>query len=74
MATRTPTRSPGSSAAIVAGAQILGGLAAPRIRRRFKRRTSALILIAALSSLTLVAVGAFESFWAVIGAGRRSGR
>ena len=31
-ATRTRTRSPGSSAAIVAGAQILGGLAAPRIR------------------------------------------
>ena len=47
----------GLSAAIVAGAQILGGLAAPRIRGLFKRRTSALILIAALSSLTLVAVG-----------------
>ena len=51
----------GLSAAIVAGAQILGGLAAPRIRLLFKRRTSALILIAALSTLTLVAVGAFES-------------
>ena len=47
----------GLSAAIVAGAQILGGLAAPRIRMLFQRRTSALILIAALSSLTLVAVG-----------------
>ena len=56
----------GLSAAIVAGAQILGGLAAPRIRGLFKRRTSALILIAALSSLTLVAVGSFESFWVVI--------
>ena len=56
----------GLSAAIVAGAQILGGLAAPRIRGLFERRTSALILIAALSSLTLVAVGTFESFWVVI--------
>ena len=33
----------GLVAAIVAGAQILGGLAAPRIRGRFRRRTSALI-------------------------------
>ena len=56
----------GLSAAIVAGAQILGGLAAPRIRALFHRRTSALLLIAALSSLTLVAVGTFECFWAVI--------
>jgi MFS family permease len=57
----------GLSAAIVAGAQILGGLAAPRIRGLFKRRTSALMLVAALSSLTLAAVGTFEEFWAVIG-------
>ena len=35
----------GLVAAIVAGAQILGGLAAPRIRRLFHRRTSALIAI-----------------------------
>ena len=33
----------GLTAAIVAGAQILGGIAAPRIRRLFRRRTSALI-------------------------------
>ena len=36
----------GLAAAIVAGAQILGGVAAPRIRRRFRRRTSALIAAA----------------------------
>ena len=35
----------GLVAAIVAGAQILGGIAAPRIRRLFRRRTSALIAI-----------------------------
>jgi MFS family permease len=57
----------GLSAAIVAGAQILGGICAPYIRARFKRRTSALLLTAALSSLALVGLGTFESFWAAIG-------
>jgi MFS family permease len=57
----------GLAAAIVAGAQILGGMAAPRIRRLFHRRTSALIAIAALSTLTLALVGAVENFWTVIG-------
>jgi MFS family permease len=56
----------GLSAAIVAGAQILGGMAAPWIRRLFRRRTSALIVTAALSAATLVGVGAIESFWPVI--------
>jgi MFS family permease len=56
----------GLSAAIVAGAQILGGLCAPYIRARFARRTSALLLTAALSSLALLAIGTFERFWAVI--------
>jgi MFS family permease len=57
----------GLVAAIVAGAQILGGISAPRIRRRFRRRTSALIAAAALSSLSLLLIGLIESFWAVIG-------
>jgi MFS family permease len=56
----------GLSAAIVAGAQILGGWSAPRIRRLFKRRTSALIVTAGLSSLTLVAVGLVDSFAGVV--------
>ncbi len=56
----------GLVAAIVAGAQILGGLAAPWIRRRFHRRTSALIATAALSTVTLGLIGMIESFWAVI--------
>jgi MFS family permease len=56
----------GLVAAIVAGAQILGGLAAPRIRGLFRRRTSALLVIAALSSLTLAATGIFAHFWVVI--------
>jgi MFS family permease len=57
----------GLSAAIVAGAQILGGFAAPRIRRLFHKRTSALIATAGLSTVTLAAVGLFASFWVVIG-------
>ena len=56
----------GLVAAIVAGAQILGGLAAPRIRRVFHRRTSALLVTAGLSTVALALVGALESFWGVI--------
>jgi MFS family permease len=57
----------GLVAAIVAGAQIAGGIAAPRIRRLFQRRTSALIVTAGLSVVTLGLIGLVESFWAVIG-------
>jgi MFS family permease len=57
----------GLVAAIVAGAQIAGGIAAPRIRRLFRRRTSALIATAGLSVITLGLIGLVESFWAVIG-------
>jgi MFS family permease len=56
----------GLVAAVVAGAQILGGMAAPRIRRLFKRRTSALLVTAALSSAALAGMGVFESFAAVV--------
>jgi MFS family permease len=58
----------GLAAAIVAGAQILGGIAAPRIRGLFHRRTSALLVMAAASVVTLVLVGTLKSFWPVIGA------
>ncbi len=57
----------GLAAAIIAGAQILGGLAAPRIRRLFHRRTSALLGIASTSVLTLALIGIVDSFWGVIG-------
>jgi MFS family permease len=56
----------GLVAAIVAGAQIVGGLAAPLIRRLFHRRTSALLLTAFASSLTLVLIGVFEQFWVAV--------
>ncbi|MEA2453227.1 MAG: hypothetical protein QOG04_1937 [Actinomycetota bacterium] len=56
----------GLVAAIVAGAQILGGLAAPRIRRLFHRRSSALILTASISVATLALIGIVNNFYAVI--------
>jgi MFS family permease len=56
----------GLAAAIVAGSQIVGGLLAGVIRRRFRRRTSALILFEGLSLVVLVGMGLTTSFWAVI--------
>lgn len=46
----------GLAAAIVAGAQIAGGFAAPHIKRLFRRRTSAILLLVALSVLLLAAL------------------
>jgi MFS family permease len=57
----------GLVAAIVAGAQILGGFAAPRIRRVFHRRTSALIVTASISVATLALIGSVNNFYAVVG-------
>ena len=56
----------GLVAAIVAGAQILGGIAAPRIRRLFHRRTSALLGMSALGVAALALIGVIEAFAAVI--------
>jgi MFS family permease len=56
----------GLAAAIVAGAQIAGGIAAPWIRRQFHRRTSALIALAVVGVFDLVLIGLVESFWGVI--------
>ena len=57
----------GLVAAIVAGAQIVGGIAAPWIRRLFHRRTSALLAATAASTVTLALIGLFQHFWVVIG-------
>ena len=56
----------GLTASIVAGAQIAGGIAAPRIRRLFLRRTSGLILTQVLSVAALALIGFVEDFYAVI--------
>ena len=56
----------GLVAAIVAGAQIVGGLITPLIRRWFRRRTSVMILMTALSAALMAAVGLATSFWVVL--------
>ena len=56
----------GLVAAIIAGAQIVGGIAGPRIRKLFHRRTSALIATTGLGTLTLGLIGVIESFWGVV--------
>jgi len=56
----------GVVAAIVAGAQIAGGLAVSKVRRLFRRRTSALLVVSGVGVLVLGLIGIVESFWAVI--------
>jgi MFS family permease len=57
----------GIVAAIVAGAQIIGGFAAPLVRRLFHRRTSALIVATGLAAAVLAVIGIVEEFWFVLG-------
>jgi MFS family permease len=56
----------GIAAAIVAGAQIAGGLLVSRISPLFRRRTSALLLVAVTSTAAVLAIGLSASFWAAI--------
>jgi MFS family permease len=56
----------GLAAAIVAGAQILGGYLAPFFRRLFRKRTSALILGTLTSAAALAALGLTSSFWVAL--------
>ena len=57
----------GLVAALVAGAQIVGGLLTPWIRRAVKRRTSALLILEALAVATLALIGLAGNFWVVVG-------
>lgn len=56
----------GLAAAIVAGAQIAGGLLVPYVNRLFRRRTSVLLTGTALSALMLATIGAVPRFEVVI--------
>ncbi|OOP63259.1 MFS transporter [Arthrobacter sp. SRS-W-1-2016] len=65
----------GLAAAIVAGAQVLGGWIAPRIRRLVRKRTTVLILSGVASASILVVLGltgvflvalALLTFWAMV--------
>ena len=58
----------GLAAAILAGAQIVGGWLAPRVRGLFGCRTTALLLGTAASSLLLLVLALTESFAVALGA------
>lgn len=53
----------GLAAAIVAGAQIVGGLIVPRVRRLFHRRTDALIIGGVLNVALLALIAFSGNFW-----------
>lgn len=56
----------GIAAALVAGSQIVGGLAAPVVRQRFRLRTSALIGAVASGAVALALIGLIREFWAAV--------
>jgi MFS family permease len=56
----------GLAAAIIAGAQIAGGMAAPRVRRLFRRRTSALLVGLLIECALLALLGVTTAFWVAI--------
>jgi MFS family permease len=56
----------GLAAAIVAGAQIAGGLLVPHIGRIFRRRTSMLLTCEVISVLVLGIVGFVPNFWVAV--------
>jgi MFS family permease len=56
----------GLAAAVIAGAQIVGGIVSPRVRKTFRRRTSALLVVGALGVAMLTLIGLINNFWAVV--------
>jgi MFS family permease len=56
----------GLAAAIVAGAQIVGGLIVPHLGRVYRRRTSMLLAGVALGSGALAVIGLVPRFWIAI--------
>lgn len=56
----------GLAAAVVAGAEVLGGWLAPRIRRLVRKRTTVLIISVGLAALILVVLGFTRMFWAAL--------
>jgi MFS family permease len=52
----------GLAAAIIAGAQIVGGLVVPWVRRRFRLRTSALQVATVIGTISLLGIGLTSSF------------
>jgi MFS family permease len=57
----------GLAAAIIAGAQIAGGLLAPRVRRLVGRRTTALVAGLLVEVVLLALLGLTTAFWVAVG-------
>ncbi|VXB26844.1 Predicted arabinose efflux permease, MFS family [Arthrobacter sp. 9AX] len=53
----------GLAAAIVAGAEVVGGWLAPYARKMFRKRTSVLILSGSISTVLLLSLGFTRMFW-----------
>ncbi len=58
----------GLAAAIVAGAQIAGGLLVGPIRRLFARRTTLLVTATAMAAASLLVIGLTGNFWVALAA------
>jgi MFS family permease len=56
----------GLAAAIVAGAQIAGGLLVPYVSRVFARRTTVILLAHAISVIVLGVIGFVPNFWVAV--------
>ncbi|MET8148710.1 MFS transporter [Actinoplanes sp. NPDC049668] len=56
----------GMTAALLAAAQIVGGLVAPFLRRVFVRRTSVLLVTLGLNVVVVLLVGLIPNFWVVL--------
>jgi MFS family permease len=56
----------GLAAAVVAGAQIAGGLLVPHAGKLFRRRTSALLVMTLTSVASLALIGLVASFWGAL--------
>ncbi|MGH8773868.1 MAG: MFS transporter [Jiangellaceae bacterium] len=56
----------GLAAAIIAGAQVVGGYLAPRIRLLFRKRTTPLILTVLVGTVMLGLLGVTDAFWVAL--------
>jgi MFS family permease len=56
----------GLSAALLAAAQIAGGLVTPWVRRRFRRRTGMILAMSAAGALAVLLMALIPSFWVVL--------
>jgi MFS family permease len=56
----------GLAAAVLAGADIVGGLLAARVRAMFRLRTSALLIAEVVGAAAIIAMGLLQYFWVVL--------